>query len=703
MAFIYNKDKDNSLIVEDPIYGKIVVPYPFSEIVLTKEMQRLSDISQNGFSQLEFKGLENNDRLSHSVGAFYVMSLFLRRLEEILKNFNIELSKDDKDIALCSMLLHDIGHGPFSHSLELVTNYSHEKRTTDILLGDTEVNKVITSFFGKQKVKKIASFIAEINDSQELGKDSFTKILDNLVSYQLDADRIDYLIRDVHYVGIASAIDLKRIISSVNVVVNNNQEYELLIDRKGLASIENVLLQRYQMYRDVYLSPISVLGDYIFKKIIERYGNSMNLHSIPISSSFKILATDPRITDLNNFLKMKDEEFKNSFKLLSSSNLDPIMSYLCNFNNIEDYILIKNDVSTEKIKTKLREIFGEINLDNTLSIISIRTKTKLYNKEQKLNIQNGNRILDLTECTNLIRPQEILEDIYIFFNPELLRLELGLSIIEFKGYESEIRKMVEELNKKPEEFELKYIIDENADEKNSKDQQTLFNQIISIFTSNGFRVISVTEKQNNDEYYDTRNLDLYKNGGSLRIRKIEQKDKKKIKATCKMPQKKGEVYSSRTEIEETLLDDSFETFMQKMINSGVTVNFNDILKFPILNSHTKRKDVVLDKNGVQVCLSFDNSLYTNHVLNEISVTDRMIEIEAIGELNNRIILNEIHDFIASTFRNLKINKQSKYERGINRTLQLQNYLGQQFAKEQSLTINSDSNSSLAVLIKKLQK
>lgn len=538
MAFIYNKDKDNSLIVEDPIYGEIVVPYPFSEIVLTKEMQRLSDISQNGFSQLEFKGLENNDRLSHSVGAFYVMSLFLGRLEEILKNFNIELSKDDKDIALCSMLLHDIGHGPFSHSLELVTNYSHEKRTTDILLGDTEVNKVITSFFGKQKVKKIASFIAEINDSQELGKDSFTKILNNLVSYQLDADRIDYLIRDAHYVGIASAIDLKRIISSVNVVVNNNQEYELLIDRKGLASIENVLLQRYQMYRDVYLSPISVLGDYIFKKIIERYGNSMNLHSIPISSSFKILATDPRITDLNNFLKMKDEEFKNSFKLLSSSNLDPIMSYLCNFNNIEDYILIKNDVSTEKIKTKLREIFGEINLDNTLSIISIRTKTKLYKKEQKLNIQNGNRILDLTECTNLIRPQEILEDIYIFFNPELLRLELGLSIIEFKGYESEIRKMVEELNKKPEEFELKYIIDENFDEKNSKDQQTLFNQIISIFASNGFRVISVTEKKNNDEYYDTRNLDLYKNGGSLRIRKIEQKDKKKIKATCKMPQKK---------------------------------------------------------------------------------------------------------------------------------------------------------------------
>ena len=214
MAFIYKKEK-NSLIVDDPIYGEIIVPYPFSEIVLTKEMQRLSGISQNGFSQLEYKELENNDRLSHSVGAFYVMSLFLNRLEEILKSFNIKLSEDDKDIALCSMLLHDIGHGPFSHTLELVNNYSHEKRTTDILLGATEINKIITKFFGEKKVKKIASFISEINDSQELGTDNFTKLLNNLVSYQLDADRIDYLIRDAYYAGISSAIDLKKIMNLI--------------------------------------------------------------------------------------------------------------------------------------------------------------------------------------------------------------------------------------------------------------------------------------------------------------------------------------------------------------------------------------------------------------------------------------------------------------------------------------------------------
>ena len=698
MAFIYNKNKDNSLSVEDPIYGNIIIPYPFSEIILTKEMKRLKNITQTGFSQLEFVGLENNDRLSHSVGAFYVMSLFLNRLEEILKNFNIELSKDDKDIALCSMLLHDIGHGPFSHSLELVTNYSHELRTTDILLGNTEVNKVITNFFGKQKVKKIASFIAEINDNQDLRKDSFTKLLNNLVSYQIDADRIDYLLRDAHYIDICSSIDLKRIISSMNVIVNNNQEYELLIDRKGLASIENVLLQRYQMYRDVYLSPISVLGDYIFEKIIEYYRTDTTLHTLPISSSFKILATNPKIDNLNDFIEMKDEDFKHSFEILSNLNKESIISYLSNFNNIKDYILIKNDIKVERIKNKLHEIFKDINLDKTLSIIKIEAKNKLYKKEQKLNIQNGNRIMDLTECTNLIKQHEVFEDTYIFFNPELLRLELGLSPIEFKKYEKEVIKMIEELNKKPEEFELKYIIKDNCDERK------LFHKLITSFMSNGFEVKSITENKNNDEYYDTRTLELYKNGGSLRIRKIEEKDKEKIKATYKMPLNKGEVYSSRTEFEETLQNDKFPTFVNKMKELGVEVNFDDILIFPILNSYTKRKNVLLEKNGIQVCLSFDNSIYTNHILKEIYVTDKMIEIEAIGDLNNRIILNEIHDFITSTFENLEITKQSKYERGIDKTLQLHTYQKKKEYMQLNLdSYNPESISKVDTLIKKLQK
>lgn len=695
MAFIYIKNKNKSLIVQDPIYGEIIIPYPFSKIVLTKEMRRLEDISQNGFSQLEFKGFKQNDRLSHSVGAFYVMSLFLKRLEEILKPYNIKLSKDDKDIALCSMLLHDIGHGPFSHSLESVTNYSHEKRTTDILLGNTEVNQVITKLYGEKKVKKIASFIAEINDKDELGNDSFTKLLNNLVSYQLDADRIDYLLRDSHYIGITSTINLENIISNLNVIVNNNQEYELVIDRKGLSSIENILLQRYQMYRDVYLSPTSVLGNNIFGKIIERYRNSSIMKKLSLPSSFEILASDPRVSNLDSFLNMKDDDFKKAFKILAKNDIDRVMAYLCNFNNINDYVLINNDISNEKIKMKLEEIFGNINLDNTYSIINISAKNKLYNKDQKLNIQCGNRIIDLTQCSNLIGPQEIFENKYTFLNTELLRIELGLSLEEFKKYSNEVEKMIEDLNKVPEEFELKYIVN-NTFNDITKDKNILLNQIISLFIKNGFKVISKIEKQNSDEYYDSKDLSLYKKGGSLRIRKIKQNNNEILKATCKLPLEKGEVYSSRSEIEEKLSDDTFETFKKIMENSNIEVDFDEILRYPILKSHTKRHDVVLDKNGVQVCLSFDSSTYTNHILDEISTTDKMIEIEAIGKLNNRIVLNEIHEFITASLNDLVINKQSKYERGINLTLELyNNILKQKYIDNEEMSIDG--------FVKKLKK
>ncbi len=695
MSFIYKKNKDNSLTVRDEIYGDINIPYPFSKIVLTKEMQRLANISQNGFSQLEFKGLEHNNRLNHSVGAFNVMSMFLRRLEKILKEYDIEISNDDKEIALCSLLLHDIGHGPFSHSLELVTKYSHEQRTIDILFGNTEINQVITEIFGPEKLEKIADFILSINDEKNTRKDSFYKLLKSLVSHQIDADRIDYLIRDAHYIGFSSAIDINRIKTSMNVIVNNNQEYELLIDKKGLSSIENVLLQRYQMYRDVYLSPISVLGDWIFEKIIDRYKNSDVLKNVEVDDSFKSLATNPNIENLDLFLKMKDSDFKKSFQVLSQNDVDLVMAYLCDFDNIKDYVLINNEVSINKIKNRLKEIFNGFDVENTLSIVEIETKVKLYKKEQRLNIKNGNRIMDLSECTNLIRPQDVLEDKYVFFNPELLRIELGLSLEQFKQYEKEVNKMIDDLNKKPEEFELKYIIMGNYNEK------CLLDKIILLFEQNGFEVKNISKKQNVDEYYDTKKLKLYKNDGSLRIRKVWQDDKEKIKATLKLPLERGEIYSSRREIEEYMIDDNvtaLKTTMGKITNG---INLDQILNFPILKSCTERTDIILDKNGVQVCLSFDNSFYFNHILNDLSADDRMIEIEAIGELNNRIILNEIHDFITTNFDNLMVSKQSKYERGISKTICLYNDFIWKIENSENELYNKEKE-DVSVMIKKLK-
>lgn len=657
--FKYKKNNDNTLTVYDNIYGKINVPYPYSKIILTKEMMRLNNISQNGFLQYEFNELEKNDRLSHSVGAFYVMSMFLEKLENILSKYNIKISNNDKDLALCSMLLHDIGHGPFSHSLEQITKYSHEKRTTDILLGNTEVGNLLNKLYGRSKVKKIASFIAEINEKQDLENDSFTNLLKSLVSHQLDADRLDYLIRDAFYVSITPPFNVKKIIENIDVILNNDQEYELLIKRKGLSSIENVLIHRYQMYRDVYLSPISVLGDEIFKNLLECYRKNPDLKKLPVDKSFNILAFDPKISNLDDFINMKDSDIKNSFEVLKNNQVDLVLAYLCDFNNLKNYVLIENDISKEEIEENIKEIFKDFDIKETFSIIESETKNKLYNKEESLNIEFGNKVVDLTECTNLIKPQEILKNKYLFFNPEVLRLELKLTREEFKKYESEVNKLMSTLNKKPEEFELKYIVKEDYDVSLEK--------LMTLFTEHGFKIISITEKENDDKYYDTRDLDIYKMSGSLRIRKETSKNRVRYKGTYKMPLEIGEVYSSRTEIEERLSNPDFDNFVKNMLERNVPLDFSKIIKTPILNSKTRRTDIILEKNGVQVCLSHDNTLYINHILDDKTAVDEMIEIEAIGNLNNRIILNEIHDFMSKEDFEIEINKQSKFERGIQKT------------------------------------
>ncbi len=662
MAFSYQFTKDNSgIIVSDPIYGEFEVGYPYSKIILTKEMQRLEDISQNGFSEYDYPGLVNNERLSHSVGAFYNMQRIIEHLEKKLSNYEITISQTDKDIALCSMLLHDIGHGPMSHSFEKITHYSHEKRTAEILLGDTEIHSVLEEIFGEQKVKQIASFIAEIND-ETIPKDSFTKLLKSLVSHQLDADRLDYLQRDSYYAGIPTAINTENVIKALELIVNEDQEYELAVNQKGLTSIETILLERFQKYRDIYFTDSSVILDTaIFKKALEYYRKNPNVVTGEVPIQFKKIVETPENIDLQEFLDMTESNIMKGFSVLKETSIDPLLSYLSDPNNVKDYLLFETEKSEEEIKQYLIEIFNNPSLENTDSIFSTSCKIRLYKKDEGLKIIGKNKIVDLSEATNLIRPQESLEKKALVFNPELLRLELGLSRDEFQQYEGEIEMIIQELNKKPEEFELKYILPE------SEKSIITIDKIIDIFQQNGFKKISESEKENNDKYFDDKNASLLSRGGSLRIRKATQDGKIKYKATYKNPTGEGSVYSSREEIEKKLNVPTLEELKKVMQQKQIKVDLDGILSTPILNSKTQRHDVVLEKNGVRVCLSFDNTTYKNYAYPKINATDSMIEIEAIGEVTDRVILNEIHNFLHAEIPSLVPNRQSKYERGVKKT------------------------------------
>ena len=664
MSFNYEL-KNKTMIVHDPIYGDIEIGEPFKDIILTKEMQRLEKISQNGFSKYDYPGLVNNERLSHSVGAFHVMSKMIEHLEKELKRYDISISKDDKDMALCSMLLHDIGHGPFSHTFENLTGYSHEKRTTDILLGDTEVNKLLTSTYGSKKLKRIASYIAEINEDEEKieNKNNFTKLLKSLISHQLDSDRLDYLVRDSYHAGIVSAINYKNVIKTLGISINNNQEYELLFEKEGLSSIETILIERFQRYRDVYYSRTDGILTQSFINITEKYGKNPDLVKAKLPEEFKTFALNPKNIPLQEFLKMNDNQFIDAFNIIKENSSDKVLAYLCDMPRLlKDYQdLDTNTIEPEMIKQKLNKIFPEKDFSNTLSILSVNRKIKLYKKEESLRINCGNVHKDLSEATpNLIRPDEYLEKKELMFNPEMLRLELGMDEKEFKKYKEDVENMINELNRTPEEFELKYIVDGEREIKQD--------EILNTLLEKEFKIIKISNKENNDEYYDTKDFALLKNGGSLRIRKITENGKEDYEGTYKMPISVGEVYSWRDELKVDLGKNSAKELKQKMKEKYPEIKLQDVFESPLLNSVTQRRDIVLDKNGVKVCLSFDNTRYTNHILNGKVQEDSMIEMEALGNSEHRVMLNEVNEILKEKFPWLQPNKQSKYERGMTKTM-----------------------------------
>lgn len=665
MSFNYKLLENGIMIINDPVHGQIEIKPPFSQIILTKEMQRLKDIGQNGFSIYDYPGLKNNERLSHSVGAFHIMSKMIEHLENELSRYGISISQDDKDMALCSMLLHDIGHGPFSHDCELITKYSHEKRTTDILLGDTEVNELLTAVFGKRKTKKMASYIAEINDENneiQEQSNSFTKLLKSLISHQLDSDRLDYLVRDSYHAGIKSAIDYKRIIDALGISVNSNQDYEVVIDKTALTDLETVLIERFQRYRDVYFTISTSILQVMFPKILQRYAENPNCVSAQLPEQFKILANNPQDMSLAQFLTLTDKPFLETIETIKQNTSDPILKHLCDLENIkEHYQLLGENVNSKDIIEKLNEIFPQADLSQTLCVFDSKSKIKIYKKEEALKIDYGNEIKDLSETTNLIRPQDNFERVRTFFNPEILRLELGMSEIKFNQYDKQIKKMLEDINKKPEEFELKYILSDKMTQRFSKED------MLKVLLLNGFKILSEEQKVNDDEYYDTKDCKLLAGKGSLRVRRLTQGDKKTFKATLKRPISQGEVYSSRVEIEESLKEDSIEELKRKLSPKVNDFDFNEILHQPILNSVTERKDYVLERNGIQVCFSFDNITYKNYILSSTIAEDSMIEIEAIGNVKDRVILNEIHEILSNRFKGLLTNKESKYKRGVQKT------------------------------------
>ena len=302
----------NFKIINDPVHGFINIPPGLiSDIIAHPYFQRLRDIKQLGLTNLVYPGATHS-RLSHALGAMHLM----REAVSTLRIKNFEISAEEEEAAMSAMLLHDIGHGPFSHALEnVIVGVSHE-----------EISLALMEHMNLE-------FDGRLNMAISIFKGDYHKpFLHQLVSGQLDVDRLDYLKRDSFFSGVAEGmIGLERIIKMLTVYENS-----LAVEMKGLYSVEKFLISRRLMYWQVYLHKTVVGAEQLLISILKRArlltGNGVELPGTPaliyfLGKEFTQESFKSR-ENLTLFTQLDDTDIMSAIKQWQRSK-DTILSSLC--------------------------------------------------------------------------------------------------------------------------------------------------------------------------------------------------------------------------------------------------------------------------------------------------------------------------------------------------------------------------------------
>src|SRR3982751_3699732 len=234
-------------IINDPVYGFITIDHPLLlKVIAHPYYQRLRRVHQMAFASLVYPGAVHS-RLHHSLGAYHLMCCALNEL----KGKGIDITAEEELGAKIAILLHDVGHGPFSHALEnqLIKNIEHE--TISLLIMKTLNDE----------------FNGNLQMAIDIFTDSYPKpFLHQLISGQLDVDRMDYLTRDSFFTGVSEGvIGYDRILKMLTV-----HNGHLMVEEKAIYSVEKFLVARRQMYWQVYLHKTVLACERMLVKIIER-------------------------------------------------------------------------------------------------------------------------------------------------------------------------------------------------------------------------------------------------------------------------------------------------------------------------------------------------------------------------------------------------------------------------------------------------
>ena len=411
-------------IFHDPIHKEIVFDsgkpeeLMIMELIDTVAFQRLRRIKQLGAASLVFHGAESS-RFTHSIGVFCIARKIYQRLIEIKSSFY-----ENKFVLYGAALLHDLGHGPLSHTSEVIFDHNHEKWSQNLVKNYSPINSIL-----KKYDNELPKQICELFESKQL----FSNPLKTLISSEIDCDRLDYLLRDSYNTGTKyGLVDLERIISGLTFSPDGN----IAIKPKGIIAIEHFLVLRNLMYRTIYNHRINEISTWILEKIIFTIKDNFE-KKIWIDNSLHKWIFSYQNLDFDDFIKNDDITFYYHLIKWKDESFEPL-SKLCKMFIDRDLlrasdISFLNKVDRLNILAFAKKLCEKNNYDSEIFCGIKERSFKGFESNNAFKIWDGTYQNSLECSSELIKTLVKSREISLIIYPNLIKSEITNQISVLKN------------------------------------------------------------------------------------------------------------------------------------------------------------------------------------------------------------------------------------------------------------------------------